>query len=632
MSIIAQRTVGPILIAFDDGASPPTDTTPVGSLVTVADGTLWISTGGGSYTQASGGGGLGDATVWPTAANWAALQVSDVREGDIQAVADIDGFGSGVARYGGTEWEVFQADTASFANLEAIDAARPVRLGAIGRVASAVLYEYDGADWARTPESYGYRYPNTANWASLQSLDFVLAGDIQGVNNLGTTNSTGFAQYSGTEWELTLGYFETVADKDAFAFPVADGANLFVGAPLTLTPAGEIAVVLVDTMPNMVFVKSKSDFPAPSAGVITLSADTTYYVIADVDLTGDRLVAQSGTSIIGASNDNSSLSSTGLSSNAMITSTWPLVMRDITIDAGGLTGSAAAFSLIAGGANRAISWTNVNVDNAVIAGTFSGYTNLLFNNCGFRTSAELKFDGTMDSIGFFSCIFTPPAASVAVRLESTLVINRRVRFIYSAFVITSGMTGILVESLATFPNPQTFILDTVSFGGGGTYLTGITTFDTASLVVACTGVINTTSALEYYMANNATATTIAVSGTYVKVAGTTTVGAIAQQFTHTNNRATFTGGVNGVFRVLAFLNATGSNGNQIVFRIAKNGTTIVSTTQKMTLGSAGSIENIGIQAIVDLASGDFVEVWVTNLTNTNSVTVTDMNVSVLRAL
>jgi hypothetical protein len=74
-----------------------------------------ISSGGGATV-------LGDATVWNSVADWTALgtlPTLDLRNGDFAPVIDLDP-GSGLARYNGTDWELYQALFATKADLDSV--------------------------------------------------------------------------------------------------------------------------------------------------------------------------------------------------------------------------------------------------------------------------------------------------------------------------------------------------------------------------------------------------------------------------------------------------------------------------------------------------------------------------------
>ena len=129
------------------------------------------------------------------------------------------------------------------------------------------------------------------------------------------------------------------------------------------------------------------------------------------------------------------------------------------------------------------------------------------------------------------------------------------------------------------------------------------------------------------MANNAVATDIITTGVAVKAAGTTTAIDL-ERFTHSNNRATYTGAIIQKFKVTATLSLTAGNNVQVGCYVAKNGTLPPESEVYATTAGAGRAENISIQAILTLAQNDFVEIWVENSTNNTDITVTYLNVIV----
>jgi len=89
------------------------------------------------------------------------------------------------------------------------------------------------------------------------------------------------------------------------------------------------------TTGDIVFVDDKEDLPTAVSGVITLAENITYYITNHLDLTGDRLVCLDNTTILGASSENCSITSTGIGTsfptNYLIESLYTLPIRHITI-------------------------------------------------------------------------------------------------------------------------------------------------------------------------------------------------------------------------------------------------------------------------------------------------------------
>lgn len=374
------------------------------------------------------------------------------------------------------------------------------------------------------------------------------------------------------------------------------------------------------TSPRLIFVDNKLDLPDPSGGVITLADNYTYFFTTTVDLTGDRLVCGQNTTILGASSENCRIKSTGLVGTALITSEWSLPMRNITIEAD------VALDLDASGnPAQALDWYGVNFTNCGTVGTIANYGNFIMTDAAFLESDGLTFDGSFDTIGFVQTLFNSAAGGTMITIPATATINRRFRIVYSAFVVGSGETGLNVSGTATIPT-EGYILDTVNFSGAGTYTTGVTYSDNKALWVACRGVINSASIGFMTMQANATATTVAATSTYYKAAGTTTLESISQKFSHSSNRLTYTGAITRDFRVNVTATMTSGNNHELGLRIAKNGTTVSNTTSLNTTSGSGKAEGAVCQGVVQLATNDYIEVFVSNQTAVTDITVTYLSV------
>lgn len=374
------------------------------------------------------------------------------------------------------------------------------------------------------------------------------------------------------------------------------------------------------TSPRLIFVDNKLDLPDPSGGVITLADNYTYFFTTTVDLTGDRLVCGRNTTILGASSENCRIKSTGLVGTALITSEWSLPMRNITIEADVALDLDASVNPA-----QALDWYGVNFTNCGTVGTIANYGNFIMTDSAFLESDGLTFDGTFGTIGFIQTLFNPAAGGTMVTIPNTATINRRFRIVYSAFVVGAGETGLNVSNTATIPT-EGYILDTVNFSGAGTYTTGVTYSDNKSLWVACRGVINSASIGFMTMQANATATTVAATSTYYKAAGTTTLESISQKFSHASNQLTYTGAITRDFRITVTATMTSGNNNELGLRIAKNGTTVSNTTSLNTTSGTGKAEGAVCQGVIQLATNDYIEVFVSNQTAVTDITVTYLSV------
>lgn len=366
-------------------------------------------------------------------------------------------------------------------------------------------------------------------------------------------------------------------------------------------------------------IKNRFDFPEAVGGVITLEDNATYFLEANVDLLGDRLVAGQNTTILGSSSENCILSSTGLTGTALLSSAWTLPLRHFAITAD------IAINLDAtGNANQALDWYGINFLNCNTVGTIKNYANFIYFGGAFLSSAELTFDGTIGTIAFNQSIFVGVSGKTSIIIPSTLTIQRRFRVIYSSFVVIPTATGINFSTSAVVPT-QGYILDTVNFSSIGTYLVGPDYLDNKALFVNNIGIENSREVSQYYMNANTTATTISTAGVAVKAAGVTTSSGLTTKFTNTDNRATYTGAITRTFRVIATFSLTSGNNQKIGNYIAKNGVVINESETYVTTTGSGDFINGTVQALVSLTTNDYLEFYVENDTSTQNITVTDLN-------
>jgi len=143
-------------------------------------------------------------------------------------------------------------------------------------------------------------------------------------------------------------------------------------------------------------------------------------------------------------------------------------------------------------------------------------------------------------------------------------------------------------------------------------------------------VMGGTGLAQFSMYDNAVATTTTDAGVFYKVAGTTVAG-LAQGFTLTSNRATYSGPRAYTFRVNVVGSFIDGTNKTIAVRVAKNGATLSYSEGRASTDSGGRTATIVAQALVALDPGDFIEVFVANLTSGGgTTTAVDLNLIVER--
>ena len=140
-----------------------------------------------------------------------------------------------------------------------------------------------------------------------------------------------------------------------------------------------------------------------------------------------------------------------------------------------------------------------------------------------------------------------------------------------------------------------------------------------------TGIMLARSKAHYHMSGNTTATIVSVSGDYYKVAGTTT-SVIAQDFILTNNKATYTGSQPKTFKVGVGMSITDGANKVLNFRFKKNNLTLSDGQVTLTSHSPSEPVSSYLQDIITLNTGDFIELYATNLSSTSNITVIELSV------
>lgn len=414
-----------------------------------------------------------------------------------------------------------------------------------------------------------------------------------------------------------------------FYYNIQTKAGSQAGASLQLTVdyLSALPSITSGSIPvEFVYVSEVDDLPSSSGGVITLAEDATYYFTNHIDLNGERLVCSANTTILGASSENCSITSTGLdSAQYLISSEYTVPIRHITIKdvtkGVGINLSGSAVQPVA------LDWTGVNFSGCTTNLYCNTIDNFIFSKGAVLGSGTFVFNGSVGTIGIDNSLFTGSGSAYnIIELTASATVTRRFRTIYSSFVAFGSTVAIDVDPGATIPT-EGFILDTVNFSGGGTKLGGLDHTSNDSLFINCTGITNTAVNGQLYMQSNATATTISADTTFYKVAGTTSASADNSKFTHTDNRLTCDASIIRKYLIQCTLSFNSSNGNICEFGFYDSQLAGIRTPSrtKATANAAGRAENVHFSCVLFMSSGDYIEIHCANNTGANNITVTDMN-------
>jgi len=368
-------------------------------------------------------------------------------------------------------------------------------------------------------------------------------------------------------------------------------------------------------------VNSREDFPPAEAGVITLADGTSWYISAHVDLVGDRIEADGIIALLGTSSETASLTSTGLTGQPLISTAHTMPARNITIK-----DVEVGVSVVSDG-SAAIDWLAVNFQNCGVSAQITDVANFVVNLSAI-IGGGFEFDGDAQTIAFTDCLIAPASGKIGISVPSTADVSRRLRATYSAVVVASGAVGVDVDADAIVDN-ETFILDTVNFSGSGTFLGDADATSVKALFTNCVGITNSATVGHYYMVGSSSATTITTQGAAVKIAGTTSSGPnVAKFLQNTANRAEYAGNISSFFEVSVTAALSSGSNNEIAIYVALNGSVIASSEMRATANGGGRAESIATYGVAQLTPGDYVEVFVANLSSTTDITATDLQVIV----
>lgn len=415
---------------------------------------------------------------------------------------------------------------------------------------------------------------------------------------------------------------------------IVAGTNIAVTAV-----AGGVSVACINSpaLPtNTVIVTSMSDFPAAVAGVRTLVSDTYYYIQNDLS-TADVFNVSAGNIAIKSSNDAYFAEITYTGAGDMFTGVGTsFALSSIKINTP--LGRIFNMSDSAGGALLNLDNVTVTLCNkiALISGTNFGEVRIAGLNVTNTVTDGIDF--TASAIGKFSA----KESVIKISAGALLKLGTAVFADFRADKINVDLNGggvYFLSGAASSANIAAGGLGTVEnvkTTGAGTALNGIAVTDDLWLFSGNSKIRDSKSYALITNGGNSTATTITVSSTpYKATFGASWTNAGSPQFTfNTNGRITY----NGAKSLLANITITaglvvpGGGIKTIAGYVAINGS-VISVSRAVVLAPAVVIANtptvsISIQHQMEMVSGNYIEFFVTNITDTASVLVTEAAIRV----
>lgn len=455
-----------------------------------------------------------------------------------------------------------------------------------------------------------------------------VAGAVNKIRNI--ENGYGVKASVSPENGITLDHnFQ----RDTTGVPIVDSLDqtspkfrsLVAGSGVNVSSSNgtiQIALAATPASTKTVVVNSLTDFPSPVAGVITLADNTEYAVRNDIT-TSSRFVLGNNCVISGSDEAVTALTYTGVGTMFTAVNATCKARNITTVSA---TGAFIDFS------GTGIELLQV-IDCHVITdtlGTVGGVGGVQLSGSQFEVSTNgMTFTGANGVVlaGSFLCnVDAGTAFDLGAATFSAVSFNEG--------FVSIGAGAVFLDGAAASANIDSGGLGTVHncrFSGAGTPVQTITSSDIRWQFLINDEIVDTHKDCAVYQAGNAVPTTISVASTPVKLAGAW-VQSHASQFTSdASGRMTYIGVKNTHFTISFAITAAPVSGtNKIIsFYVAVNGV-VIPGSKSPSIISSGSDRRIPVIWRSILAQGDYVEVFVSNDTDTVDVLATDAVLSIVQ--
>lgn len=384
---------------------------------------------------------------------------------------------------------------------------------------------------------------------------------------------------------------------------------------------------------NTVLVNSMADFPAAVAGVITV-ADRTAYHIGTALTTSDRfeLGVESVITAVGGRIAKITYTGTGTLFTGAGTGFTGAGVTAFTLDHVGIELSNAAgtmLDLTGTGATVALFIDDVLVEGIGTLGNLTDIAVFATNRCTALCNQGFSFFETETIARIFVMSYWQVITSsitfefldLGTALYQSLLLDHMNIFAPSGAI---GFKGAVAS--ANLATGSVADMSAIALTGGVTTLNGIGNDDIRWEFEDVTGVPDSRKAAESYLLTLETVT-IAATSTFVAIAGANWQSDVAARFTtSTAGILTYISEVDTTFLVTgtAGISKVGGGTDQLELRIAKNGTTLPKSGS-VTANSA--VTSVNSQSLVELTTGDTLQLFVANNTTTANIDVVMSNIT-----
>lgn len=380
---------------------------------------------------------------------------------------------------------------------------------------------------------------------------------------------------------------------------------------------------------NYTVIKSVNDFPIPSGNEIQLEDNYIYQINGTVDIGSNKLVGGENSQLFGK--DAALDIIIGNRSDSLVEITnHNFTTNNLTYY--NINTNGDVFDLSSNGTD------NLIMDRIFVTGSSFGQ----INNYGVAYLTSLAFFGCIDGIrvsggtaGSNTTKFKVDALLTDTPQSGFTAINilggsfAKVNLSNNFFFLSNGVTGITAPEGLDVVSGILINNEFVETETGGTLITG--GFNKAEVQWFFTSNQGLNDSLKFgYLKfeDNATATNIPSTANYYKAEGTNDFIKLERFVSGgTNNRLQYSGGSNNPsveFNSIVTGNLTvGKNNQSVLVHLFKNGTTDIGGAEVFVNESGVSVA-FALNEVGDLINGDYLEIYVRNLSGTNDITVQEL--------
>lgn len=374
---------------------------------------------------------------------------------------------------------------------------------------------------------------------------------------------------------------------------------------------------------NVIVINSLADFPTPSGGVITLSANTIYRIASNnVDVSPNRIVGSKGSVLNGFSTLTNTLTSNV--TGDFISATDSMEISQLSINCPNATFVNYNSPTVQNGILGIILVTVISCDKIINS---TNHGTLLVTNLGINsnTTNGISINGTCGFTLFDAVVIQNAPGTV---LDFGTSVNSVVE-VNNLEIIPASAATIPIDGLSSSGNISpigigniraTNVLGTFSSTGN------IVSSDLRWNFIHSNVFPDSVNRSYLTLPTNATVTVISAINTPVKILGTWT-DVINSRFTNDNTgRITYIGVKDVTSKIslhMELLKSGGGTDNYTLY-IAKNGVVDSNLLFKFSLSTATQ-PIIPLNGFISLSTNDFIEVFVENNSNLNNITAIQAN-------